>query len=359
MKKKEKEIFLGDIVKTNKSFKPEDENGNLVPVTEPLEGTVVTRRANGVGVDFGTVFPFTHSLDGVLPEPTGIFVLADWVDLVETFSHKDKDLAMFVNLSKERAFRELYEIPREISKLVKQADDKKGKVNSLFRDIKNLESEIRKSSFEIDKLSERRGSVDVSVDSMARQYSKLIAHKDIAEIEFRKDDSGIQNMIVTTKDLTYKDSRGETTPPFNLGAYKIKIPINLEHPGDKRSLSIINYKKHVQKKKFHPCVNGFDGACLGDSVGNEVNKYIQVGQYPQLIYLLLGFLKEPNYGGPHISAELFSAALPVTIRPRNPLNWFSKDYWNEKETWDGEEFTRRCSSAEHRSWIKGQGSYPY
>jgi len=88
----------------------------------------------------------------------------------------------------------------------------------------------------------------------------------------------------------------------------------------------------------HPCVREGGYVCMGDLVRVGVNNYRKENQLVSLIYLLLNFLKEPNYGTPYRSAIDFRCAQPVTYKPKDILNYLSDSNWRRHEKWSDKLF---------------------
>ena len=134
-----------------------------------------------------------------------------------------------------------------------------------------------------------------------RQFEKLSSHPLIEKIQMEK-----EYLIITTKDITYHNARkNNKLPDFVLGAYYLFIPFN-----SSSKPRAINFKRQAYKgHHFHPCVKREGVMCLGSTVSDGVASYQRSSNYIELVYLLISFLKEPNYVGPYMPDYQFCNAL--------------------------------------------------
>ena len=332
-------VYLGDKIVTNKHFKPIMADKEAFDLKEEfLDGVVVATRGDFFCVDFGKEFPFTHSLEKTLKGPTGYAVNRRDFKVVESYSTKDPKKSMFINVLRERQYTEAQKAPSEIEKIRQSAESKVGSIKQYVREIKNYESNLLKDNFKIKALEAKPGVSEISNNTIERQYEKLLSHKKIKTAEIIEKDNGNKYILVTTEDLTFHDEYRDI-PDFVLGAYKMLIPIN-----NGNGLKIVNYKKHVLKEYYHPCIVG-SNICMGNMVGDEIHRFNVEDRYLDTIYLMLNFLEEPDYGTPHLCAIKFMCGQNVTINPRNQFNWFDMGYWKNKEVWDGNKYTTENKEA--------------
>ena len=77
-KNKSERPFVGDVVITNKSFKPKKKDGTPSESYDELyRGMVVSRKGNNFGIRFGVGLDFTDHLDGLLSNPIGCMLERD------------------------------------------------------------------------------------------------------------------------------------------------------------------------------------------------------------------------------------------------------------------------------------------
>lgn len=331
--RKTETIYLGDKVKTKSTYKPllkNDERFN--PEGEIYEGIVVGKRGKYLMVDFHKKLPFTHYLGNMLQEPTGCGIEYKHLVVTETFKAENKEEQEFVGLMKELQFEEMNKLPTEIRQKEDNLRQHVSQIKNKLREVSDAERNVEREEFDLKSLKEKKVAASVDTDFIVKQYRQMKKNPKIKTIEIL-DTKGVVDILLTTKDLTYKNPR-TVMPDYNLGAYKILIPMDIN-----RGMQAINYKKHVKKFSYHhPCIHD-SRLCLGNAVENEVYKLRNTNNIINLSHLLINFLEEPNYGGPHLSEELFYCNQPVTIRPRNKYDWFDMAYWNEKEVWDGAKYT--------------------
>jgi hypothetical protein len=172
------------------------------------------------------------------------------------------------------------------------------------------------------KKEEERFNQKIDLRSVKDQYQRILNHDKVESIEY------YQNyIIITTKDILFNDE-GRGIKDFNIGAFKIKFNENF-------NFFAVNYKMHLMKIFFHPCIRFGNDVCLGSSVAYEIEKHKENFDFDLLIYTLINFIEEPNYGKPFMKIEnLIKFMQPVTMKPNTPLEWFNQSYWNENEKWD-------------------------
>lgn len=333
-------IYLGDKVKTKKTFKPIlADKTRFRPDNEEFDGVVVGKRGKYLLIDFKRELPFTHYLGGLLDSPTGAGVAFKDLIVTDTFTTEDKDEQAFVNMYKEINFDTANKIPGKIRVIEDTIDEFARKIDGLMRDVALLEDDTRTKDFEIKKLKQKKREVTISTSLLSKRYKKLINSPDIENVKIVHSGRDMA-VLVTTKDLKYHINSPDMFD-YKLGAYKILIPVN-----EAEQIKAINYKKHVQKFEIHhPCIQQ-SGLCLGAAVSAEVNRLRETGKILSLIYLLINFLKEPDYGEPYLPASSFYCAQDVTISPKNPLKWFDRSYWEKNEIWDGDRFTEDSKNVE-------------
>lgn len=331
--RKQKEVYLGDKIITTKKFKPLGSDGNPVDLEGALlEGVVVQKRGHFIGVDFGKEFPFTHLLDGTLTKPHGYAINKECYKVLESYSCDDRNKEVFVNVMREGKYLEAEKIPKQIADIQANMISRKNNIKDYNRSVAVEENRLLKDNVKLKELTERKDVTKIDVNKLEKQYDKLIKNSFIKEVTLYESEDAIKYILVTTEDLTFKDENKDL-PEFNLGAYKIRIPLD-----SNRDVMAVNYKRHVQKKYFHPCISE-GNLCLGPAMIDEVVRMRRKESYPALIHLLINFLREPSYNQPFLDARYFYCAQDVNIRPRNNDDWFNMDYWRSKASWDGKKYT--------------------
>jgi hypothetical protein len=338
MRKTDK-IYLGDKVRTKKSFKPyisTDERFN--PEGVLYDGVVVGKRGSFLLVDFEQKYPFTHYLGDLLTEPTGCAVEFKNLNIVKSFKSDDVNEIKFVGVIKQLNFEEFLKTPKEIRRTEDEINSQIGRIKSLLREVKEKEVVLEKDEFKLKELKTKKSIKNINESRIASQYKAMKKNKKIKSIEILGDED-LPNILLTTNDLMYRNANSNI-PDYNLGAYKILIPLNVDE-----SVLAINYKKHVNKFEFHhPCIKRAK-MCLGTAMKEEVAKLRKTNNIINLAHLLINFLEEPNYGTPHLNEELFYCSQPVTIKPKTEMQWFDNIFWDEKEYWDGEKYTKETEIA--------------
>ena len=77
-KNKSERPFVGDIIITNRTFKPKKKDGTPSEfINEPYRGIVVSRKGNNFGVRYGVGLDFTDHLNGLLSNPIGCMLERD------------------------------------------------------------------------------------------------------------------------------------------------------------------------------------------------------------------------------------------------------------------------------------------
>ena len=326
-------IFVGDKVKTKKSFKPLLPNGDRFEPEDELEGIVMMKRGGFIMVDFGEQLPFTHYLEGVLADPTGFGVEYKNLVVVETLEIEDKKERDFVGALREASFIDLRKIPNEIRRVEDSIRSTDGSIKSLLRDVDSYEKRILENNFKLKELEEKKGSVSVDERDLSKYYSKMMRSSSIEDVEIVKE-GDTTYIVCTTGDLTYHVSNGRVSD-CNVGAFKILLPLS---PGG--DVLAINYKRQMKRGYYgHPCICE-SRMCLGSAVGYHIVELRKTGNIAQVFHLLINFLKEPEYGQPHIADLHFKHAQEVTINPSNTMQWFDQSFWRNNEVWDEDRYER-------------------
>lgn len=335
MRKTDK-IYIGDKVKTKKTFRPLDKNKQRFdPKGAEYEGIVLDKRGSFLIVDFGEETPFTHYLSGMLTTPTGSAVEFKHLAVTETYKSDDEDEQAFVCMMREARVGKINELPREIRAKEEGLASLVGDIKSRNRDIASLEATLEKSEFELREMKDSTAVIDVDSGRIAKQYQSVLKSSKIKSIKIydSKRNPGGRDIIVTTNDLSYRTENH--IGGYVLGAYKFLIPLDIG-----MNISAVNYTKHVRRFELsHPCVHN-GSICMGSAVEEEVYKLRRAGDIVNLIYILINFLEEPQYGEPHIDDVRFYPRQDVTMKIDDEHDWFSRDVWGVKEAWDGEKYDK-------------------
>jgi hypothetical protein len=315
-----KQVYCGDTIITTKDF-----------AKEGLKGKVVSTNP-GYGIEFDKPFDLgvmckTHSLKGLLPKETGCYLSRQEFEVVESYKNTDKNKESFVKSINNNFHSNLKNIPMNINILKSENKYRMDDIKSMKRNIISTNKELINNGKEIEKLNKIITNRP-QMSSFETQFDRLMKSKKIKDVTIHK-----EYIIVTTNDLVYKKT-SRIPSDFVLGAYKMFINTN------NSTIKIINYKKHYRKQYFHPCIRSGGDVCMGDEVRKEVKNYLDKNQIDLLIFLMIGFLEEPNYISPYIDDLSFMCAQPVTIKPRDPLNYIKESYWNRYENWDVEKYEK-------------------
>lgn len=82
MRKNIDRVFVGDIIKTTKDFKPKNKSGKFVELDGDLyRGIIVIRNGDYYGVRFGEGLEFTNHINGLLSKPVGCMLERDEFEL--------------------------------------------------------------------------------------------------------------------------------------------------------------------------------------------------------------------------------------------------------------------------------------
>jgi len=331
--KKITDIYLGDKVKTKKSFKPLLKNDERFdPKGVQYDGIIVGKRGAFVLVDLKKTYPFTHHAGGMFATPTICAINLKDLTILETYKSDDKDEREFVGLMKEVRFEELQKLPLELHRIEDSCMQYAGTIKRLYNDMESTQRDLDKQEYTLKELKEKQAAAVLDTTHIANQYKQMKKNKKIKSVEIIDTDNG-KCVLITTNDLTYTAPQRRMFD-YNIGAFKILVPLN-----NGNDVRCINYKKHVRKfEKHHPCISN-GGMCLGNAMNTEVRKLRATNNIINLAHLLINFLEEPNYGSPHISDEQFYSAQKVTINPTDQRDWFSSSYWSKHEAWDGKAYT--------------------
>lgn len=316
--KKEIEIKLGDKIITKETAEcGKNKAGKIICRHNEYE--------NVYGIMFDSKDNHFHKLQyeekhpGILNERKGLWLKPEDFTLIP---NKNKNKRNFRDIMYSNHIEKIEAIPEVIK-------DKENIIKSYERGIKEridynkrAKEDVLKIEKDIKLLSKQKNP---SFDNYDKIYEKLLKHSEINDIIMEKD-----YIIVKTKNLTYHHSDIKITD-FDLGAYYIYIPFNLSN-----KIRAINYKRQLHRNNyFHPCITQSGEICMGDLVENEVYQYRKENELLFLVYLLINFLKEPNYGSPYADASEFRCAQPVTYKSKKALDYLNhsgSDYaeWNSE-----------------------------
>ncbi len=321
-------IHLGDKIITTKKF----------PKGEGKKGIIIHKEQDAYGIKFNESFEDCHYLDGILEERKGYYLETNQFKIISSYKCNDKRKENFIHLLKDQSYYEKSLTPLKIDREKNNKEWKRNEIKTLYRSIQNYEKEMIMHEENIKKIK-KEWKKDININNFEKEYDRLKKHKLIKNILVEESPTTkIKFIIVTTNNLTYRDNRNKADSNyyknFNLGAYKIFIPMNVNN-----AIKIINYKRQLYKGTyFHPCIRDGGMICFGEQVKEELNAYRKNGQYTPLIFLIINFLKEPNYRDPYIHAKIFDLAQDVTIKPKDVFNYLSHTYWRTYQKWDNDSF---------------------
>lgn len=337
-KEKKPKLKIGDKVKIIKIDNLTDEEEKL-DATPLLNCIGMVRCFEGekdkmIGIDLGTEFKgITHNLNDVLTKKTGIFIEDDDYELEFTYSSGNESKDYFVISMLTKHFKELQELPNVIRSKKSEVTYRLDRIKVMEEDIKNYQKEIEIIKKNIDILESKTNDFDYA--KFEKLFDNIIKHPLIKDLTYEK-----ETLICTTEDLTYHETknRDREVPDYNLGAYKIFIPLS-----ETSDVKACNIKRQIQRYNLHhPCISDFR-ICMGETLAREIRKLRGENNIAQVIFLLIQFFQEPNYGTPYINTEYFQFAQPVTIKPKKELDWLSFSVW-EKEIWDATKYSNDKSN---------------
>jgi len=258
---------------------------------------------------------------GILNKNQGLWLETKDFQIIPT-THKLQ--RRFNNFLLKNYLKTLEIIPTEIKRSKSIIESQRRNIKErLEYNQKNLD-DIKKHQESIKKLEQANAP---EIENYFQWYKKLQKHPDIKNILIEDN-----FLIIQTNDLIYHHF-DDTIEDFNLGAYYIFIPNNFAN-----EIRATNYKKqHKQGECFHPCIRR-GTLCLGDDIRKETYKYFKENQILFLIYLLINFLKEPNYSSPYLKADRFRCAQPVTYHPIKVTDYLSDNNWYQHEKWSEKKY---------------------
>jgi len=331
-------IYLGDEVTTTKKFAGgEGQKGMIVIIRGSIygiqfyESEKVKKGFSKYNKNKKEVDQYQlHTLDSSLTENNGCYVEKDEI-IIKSYENKNVNKTKFINHLKQELVRQRINAPDDIKHIQMRIKDNINHIKYKTKEIEDLGVTIKLNKNTIKTLTELMKDNESYTDEFERQYDKLLKNKNIKNILLTDED-----IIIQTNDLLYNDKYNKNIP---LGAYYIFV--NKEF----QSYQVVNYRKHVRRNAFHPCIKMSEGICLGDGMTQEISKFLEEKNLKGLVFCLIQFIKEPNYRAPHISIQNFIHAQDVTIKPKNISDWKNRDYWNQNEEWDNEKYNEDRDSA--------------
>jgi hypothetical protein len=326
IKMEEAKDFFPRFISENPDFDLSILNGK-VGIVRDIQG----ENEDTVGIDLREEIKdktnLTHNLDNIIINNTGIYVDSTNYEIIEEPSTGDAKTDAILQFFKENYFKQLEEAPKLLKSYTENIKYCSDRIENYLLEIENQKKTILNYESQIVGLKSIQEDA-FDRDDIIKFVEKLKKHKDIKSINCED-----KYLIATTNDLIYHH-RDKSVQDFNVGAFKIFIPKD-----NNGSIYAINYKRQIQKFSLHhPCIHD-GGICMGSNVQNEVYKLLKERNYAQIIYLLIDFLKEPNYGHPHCDAIYFMLAQPVTIKPKKELGWLDRSEWS-KEKFDIDHYNR-------------------
>lgn len=324
MKKKIPDVIMvGDNIITTKNAEcGEGKKGNII-CTHPDNENIY-----GIKFDFNNKFFHKLQYDkkhaGLLNKNRGLWLEVKDFKVIDI---EERNKRQFNNIMFKNYTASLKLIPKEIERsknLIKSCEQT---IQERLAYNKTTEEEIKKHKKNVEALEKIKKPEPENYTAI---YEKLLKNKNIKDIIVLQD-----FIIFQTNNLTYHHY-DDLIEDFDLGAYYIYIPTDINN-----EIRIVNYKKQMnQGRYFHPCIRESGYVCMGDSVREMVNNYRKEAQIEFLIYLLINFLKEPNYGTPYMYAHSFRCAQPVTYKYKYLLDYLNHSNWRNNEKWNEAEFVK-------------------
>lgn len=310
-------ILLGDKIITTKTAECKEKKQGIIICYHRDDNMIY-------GVKFDYENPFFHKLQydnetkGILNENKGLWLRSSDFKVIPT---KNNTKRKFNSLMTKNFFTTIKNISQEI----KQSQDL---IESIKRTIKERQQNNKRQGKEIEQHQELitalKKQKNPEIENYYNWYEKLLKHPNIEKIIIKDN-----YLIIKTGNLTYHHCDNKVQD-FNLGAYYLYFSNELS-----TEIRAINYKKQFKRGTyFHPCIKEGGQICMGDIVKKEIHKYRKENQIVLAIFLLINFLKDPNYSSPYLYAEEFRCAQQVTYKPNNIFDYLSYDNWQSNETWD-------------------------
>lgn len=314
-------ILIGDKIITNKTAE----------CGEGKEGKIICQHYDNDSI-YGIKFDFKdssfHKLQyekkdkGILNENEGLWLEKNDFKVIPI---SDENKRQFNSFMMTNFLKTIEKIPEEIKR-------SKNIIESQERSIKEREEYNKTSENEIEKykkiIEELKNEKNPNPENYFQWYEKLKKHPDIKDIIIKDN-----YIIIQTNDLIYHH-QNDLIEDFDLGAYYIFIPNDINS-----EIRAINYKRQYYKgNNFHPCIKYNGVICMGDNVRADISKYRKENQLLFLVYLLINFLKEPNYNRPYLTAEKFRCSQNVTYKPINIFDYLSDPNWKSFEKFNEKKF---------------------
>ena len=310
-------ILIGDKIITKKTAECGEGKKGIIICQHEENDTVFGVKFNFENSKFHKL-KFNKKHNGILNEKNGL-----WLSLKDftVISEKDETKRKFNNMMFKGYIKTLDIIPNEIERSENIIRSCKNQIAERNAYNKENEKEIKKEKTSINKLKKQ---TNPEIENYYDLFNKLKKHKNIKDIII--DDNYI---IIQTNDLIYHH-KDDTIADFNIGAFYLFIPTDYT-----QEIKAINYKKQYNRGKiFHPCIKEEGYICTGDNVRKEIYGYLRKNQLLFLVYLLINFIKEPNYETPYLSADTFRCAQEVTYKPKKITNYLNYNLWYVNEVWN-------------------------
>lgn len=301
--KKEKDIISGKIDELNKE------------IQKGLFGVIVEKNYEYV-VEFEKEYDFTYSYNEFFKDKR-YFIFDNLDNIQSTKSEEETEreslAGFFYNAKKSAIEKEIGDVENKKSYIL----NKKRDIESYKQNIKELSRRIATEELLLKDILSGEAFKSIDREMIDLSISKMRKNPKIESITVEDDEIGNSFLIVTTTDLLYSSPRCS----YQIGKFKLKLDAN------SKPMAVNTTRVYGSGSRFHPCVNGSFGMCLGSQVENHVMKLIKFGDFGGAITTLINFLEEPNYGTPYIDDIEFYGAQPVTVKPKTELEWFDTGIW--------------------------------
>lgn len=286
-------------------------------IAKGLFGKLVEKNGAFV-VEFEKEYSFTCSYDEFFKE--NIYYTFNDIQNIQSTRNEEEskidELCGFIySIKKKEIEREL----GDIEDIKTRTTELKSRMEDYKREVVRAQKTITENKIILKKLLSTDAFSSIDKDMINISVQKMMKNPKIESVCTSDNDNGETFVIITTKDLIYSSPRCS----YNIGQFKLKI-------GSTGKPEAVNITKFYgdNATRFHPCVNGSFGMCLGAQVENHVMKLIKAGDLNGVATTLINFLEEPNYGSPYISDIEFYAAQPVKIKPKTEIDWFDRNLWD-------------------------------
>lgn len=278
-----------------------------------LTGFVYRQDGGVVMVDLKREYSFTSSvppINLIFPDRKTFFYFEEknLGGILNDEEDVNKDLADFAKLVKSNVYEEVEKSCEAINNSIQR-------ISTIDRDISSYKQSIDNYVFEKIKVcsdvEERKASMleklnkqEKESDNVENYYNSIFKNKNVKKIECIEH-RGELALLVETNDLEYTDKITHNIVDVSFNGLKMNIGSYVILFTKNGTIHAANKTKFVGQGTHHPCVDASSNVCAGSAFGDAIRRAITSKDYASAIHMTIDFLKEPNYGGPHLDAGHF------------------------------------------------------